>query len=106
MIQVKMQFQECFNDHARREISSDRLTVPEKAAMSHLNTVLIWSAHVGPAVDVERLSIRHVKHANREPAPLSLTVLRVPLECGVDWTTGKENRSEHLLVLSGCTAMQ
>lgn len=67
--------------------------------MHHLHTVLIWSTHVGPAVDVERLSIRHVKHANREPALLSLTVIRVPLECGVHWTTGKENGSEHLLFL-------
>lgn len=74
--------------------------------MHHLNTVLIWSTYVGPAVDVERLSIRHVKHANREPALLSLTVIRVPLECGVDWTTGKENGSEYLLLQSGSTAMQ
>lgn len=68
-----------------------RLTEPEIAAIHHLHTVLIWSAHVGPAVDVERLSLRHVKHANGELALLSLTVFRVPLECGVDWTTGKED---------------
>lgn len=87
-------------------MSSDRLAEPEDAAMHHLNTVLIRSTHVGPAVDVERLSIRHVKHANRELALLRLAVIRVPLECGVDGTTGKEDGSKHLLFPSGSTTMQ